>query len=83
MSSTDVGRTLHRYVSGRVMHFNQDLLGAGADIRPPARTGCLSECLAERTIAREALDRTRDSRRGYAPTMLERMIRCFILPRCR
>ena len=56
----DVGRTLHRYVSGRVMHFNQDLLGAGADVRPPARTGCLSECLAERTIAREALDRTRE-----------------------
>jgi len=31
------------------------------------------ECLAERTIAREALDRTRDPGRGYTPTMLERM----------
>ena len=31
------------------------------------------ECLAERTIAREALDRARDPKRGYTPTMLERM----------
>jgi len=31
------------------------------------------ECLAERTIARESLDRARDPKRGYTPTMLERM----------
>ena len=31
------------------------------------------ECLAERTIARESLDRARDPKRGYTPSMLERM----------
>jgi hypothetical protein len=31
------------------------------------------ECLAERTIAREALDRTKDPDRGYTPIMLPRM----------
>ncbi len=31
------------------------------------------ECLAERTIAREALDRARNPGRGYTPTLLERM----------
>jgi hypothetical protein len=31
------------------------------------------ECLAERTIAHEALDRARDPRHGYTLTMLERM----------
>jgi hypothetical protein len=31
------------------------------------------ECLAERTIAREALDRARRPGRGFTPTMLERM----------
>jgi len=31
------------------------------------------ECLAERTIARESLDRARDPKRGFTPTMLERM----------
>jgi hypothetical protein len=36
------------------------------------------ECLAERTIAREALDRARNPGRGYTPSMLERM--AAILP---
>src|SRR4051794_40668375 len=31
------------------------------------------ECLAERTIAREALDRARNPGRGFTPTLLERM----------
>ncbi len=31
------------------------------------------ECLAERTIAREALDRARNPARGFTPTLLERM----------
>ncbi|MDE2007274.1 MAG: DUF1446 domain-containing protein [Rhodospirillales bacterium] len=31
------------------------------------------ECLAERTIARESLDRARDPARGYTPTLLARM----------
>ena len=31
------------------------------------------ECLAERTIAREALDRARNPGRGFTPSMLERM----------
>ena len=31
------------------------------------------ECLAERTIAREALDRARNPGLGYTPTLLERM----------
>ncbi len=36
------------------------------------------ECLAERTIAREALDRARNPARGFTPTLLERM--AAILP---
>ena len=31
------------------------------------------ECLAERTIARESLDRARDPAKGFTPTLLERM----------
>ena len=31
------------------------------------------ECLAERTIARETLDRTKDPTKGYTPVLLERM----------
>ncbi|MDE2582276.1 MAG: DUF1446 domain-containing protein [Rhodospirillales bacterium] len=31
------------------------------------------ECLAERTIARESLDRARNPARGYTPSLLERM----------
>ncbi len=60
-------------------------IGAGAgmadDRVPPAvdlvERGDLDylvfECLAERTIAREALDRTKDPERGYTPGMLPRM----------
>lgn len=60
-------------------------IGAGAgmadDRVPPAvdliERGDLDyvvfECLAERTIAREALDRTKDAERGYTPAMLPRM----------
>ena len=39
------------------------------------------ECLAERTIAREALDRARNPARGFTPTLLERM--AAILPPAR
>src|ERR1700720_2413809 len=31
------------------------------------------ECLAERTIARETLDRAKDPAKGYTPVLLERM----------
>jgi hypothetical protein len=64
-------------------------IGAGAgmadDRVPPAvdlieRGGLdyvVFECLAERTIAREALDRTKDPERGYTPGMLPRMEVCL------
>jgi len=67
------------------MSRQQVRIGAGCgmsdDRIPPAvelvERGALDylccECLAERTIARESLDRARDPRRGYTPTMLERM----------
>ena len=60
-------------------------IGAGSgmsdDRIPPAvelvERGALDyvccECLAERTIAREALDRARNPGLGYTPTLLERM----------
>jgi Acyclic terpene utilisation family protein AtuA len=38
------------------------------------------ECLAERTVARENLTRTKDPERGYTPRMLERME--AVLPAC-
>lgn len=39
------------------------------------------ECLAERTIARESLDRVKDASRGYTPTLPERVR--AVLPPCR
>ncbi|RVD20529.1 acyclic terpene utilization AtuA family protein, partial [Mesorhizobium sp. M4A.F.Ca.ET.020.02.1.1] len=39
------------------------------------------ECLAERTIARETLDRLKDPSRGYTPSLRQR-IRA-VLPGCR
>jgi hypothetical protein len=39
------------------------------------------ECLAERTVARENMARSRDPDRGYTPRLLERMER--VLPACR
>ncbi len=35
------------------------------------------ECLAERTIARETRDRTKDPSKGYTPVLLERMEAIF------
>jgi len=54
--------------------FSDDRIPPGVEIVERGELDYLvMECLAERTIARETLDRTRDPTKGYTPVLLERM----------
>jgi hypothetical protein len=54
--------------------FADDRIPPGVEIVERGELDYLAmECLAERTIARETLDRAKDSAKGYTPVLLERM----------
>ena len=54
--------------------FADDRIPPGVDIVERGELDYLAmECLAERTIARETLDRAKDPAKGYTPVLLERM----------
>ena len=54
--------------------FADDRIPPGVEIVERGELDYLAmECLAERTIAREALDRAKDPTKGYTPVLLERM----------
>ena len=54
--------------------FADDRIPPGVDIVERGELDYLAmECLAERTIARETLDRAKDPNKGYTPVLLERM----------
>jgi len=54
--------------------FADDRIPPGVDIVERGDLDYLAmECLAERTIARETLDRAKDPAKGYTPVLLERM----------
>jgi hypothetical protein len=54
--------------------FADDRIPPGVEIVERGELDYLAmECLAERTIARETLDRAKDPAKGYTPTLLERM----------
>src|SRR5580658_1056226 len=54
--------------------FADDRIPPGVEIVEKGELDYLAmECLAERTIARETLDRAKDPTKGYTPVLLERM----------
>ena len=54
--------------------FADDRIPPGVEIVERGELDYLAmECLAERTIARETLDRAKDPAKGYTPVLLERM----------
>lgn len=54
--------------------FSDDRIPPGVEIVEKGDLDYLAmECLAERTIARESLDRTKDPSKGYTPVLRERM----------
>jgi hypothetical protein len=54
--------------------FADDRIPPGVEIVERGELDYLAmECLAERTIARETLDRAKDPTKGYTPVLLERM----------
>ncbi|HBK05308.1 MAG TPA: DUF1446 domain-containing protein [Acetobacteraceae bacterium] len=54
--------------------FSDDRIPPGVEIVERGELDYLAmECLAERTIARETLDRAKDPAKGYTPVLLERM----------
>ena len=54
--------------------FADDRIPPGVEIVEHGELDYLAmECLAERTIARETLDRAKDPAKGYTPVLLERM----------
>ena len=54
--------------------FADDRIPPGVEIVERGELDYLAmECLAERTIARETLDRAKDPSKGYTPVLLERM----------
>ena len=54
--------------------FADDRIPPGVEIVERGELDYLAmECLAERTIARETLDRAKDPNKGYTPVLLERM----------
>jgi hypothetical protein len=54
--------------------FADDRIPPGVEIVERGELDYLAmECLAERTIARETLDRAKDPKKGYTPVLLERM----------
>ncbi|TDR92917.1 acyclic terpene utilization AtuA family protein [Enterovirga rhinocerotis] len=61
---------------------SDDRIGPAADLVERGELDVIVfECLAERTIARETLARSRDPERGYTPTMAARLR--AVLPACR
>ena len=62
--------------------FADDRIPPGVDIVERGELDYLAmECLAERTIARETLDRAKDPPKGYTPVLLERM-EAIMPPHC-
>ena len=58
--------------------FSDDRIPPGVEIVEKGDLDYLAmECLAERTIARETLDRTKDPTKGYTPVLLDRMEAIF------
>ncbi|HET6607905.1 MAG TPA: acyclic terpene utilization AtuA family protein, partial [Rhodopila sp.] len=58
--------------------FADDRIPPGVEIVEKGELDYLAmECLAERTIARETLDKKKDPTKGYTPVLLERMEAIF------